>query len=193
MISQIANNSLQEGRLRSRLPTFSSEWIEKIRGSADFLGLNYYTSRLIEVPLAPEGPNPSIERDKMYKRVLKPEWTPSASDWLYSVPEGVGDILRWIKKQYNNPEVMIIENGWSDKGELNDDGRIKYLHDHLQQILDVVLNDECNLKGFSGNCIVLYQVKYENSVNFLLFYHTKILCFTVWSIIDNFEWIRGYT
>lgn len=150
MITQIGNNSLKEGRLHSRLPTLSNEWIEKIRGSADFLGLNYYTSRIIEVPSEPEGPNPSIERDKMYRRKTKPEWIQAASDWLYSVPEGIGDILRWIKSQYNNPEVMIIENGWSDNGELNDDGRIKYLHDHLEQILDAVLNDGCNLQGYSG-------------------------------------------
>lgn len=58
--------------------------------------------------------------------------------------------FRWIKKQYNNVEVMIIENGWSDKGELNDNGRVKYLRDHLEQVLTVVLNNECNLKGYSG-------------------------------------------
>lgn len=94
MISQIANNSKQEGRLRSRLPTFSPYWIEKIRGSADFLGINYYTARMIVVPPEPEGENPSIERDKNYNRVVSPEWEQAASDWLYSVPEGLGDILR---------------------------------------------------------------------------------------------------
>lgn len=39
MRADIANNSIHEGRPRSRLPTFSQEWIEKIRGSSDFLGL----------------------------------------------------------------------------------------------------------------------------------------------------------
>lgn len=60
--------------------------------------------------------------------------------------------------------MIITENGWTDRGELEDNGRIEYLHDHFEQALDVVLNSGCNLKGY-----------------------------TVWSIIDNFEWTRGYT
>lgn len=59
-------------------------------------------------------------------------------------------IFRWIKKEYNNPPVILSEIGWSDTGELNDDGRIEYLRDHLKQALDVVRYDECNLKAFTG-------------------------------------------
>lgn len=33
----------------------------------------------------------------------------------------------WVRVEYNNPEVLITENGWSDEGELQDDGRINYL------------------------------------------------------------------
>lgn len=60
-------------------------------------------------------------------------------------------VFRWIKDEYDDPEVFITENGWSDDGNLDDRGRISYLHDHLQQILEVVLNNECNLKGYTGN------------------------------------------
>lgn len=48
MIDIVGNNSLAEGRPWSRLPKFSEEMIKKLIGSADFLGLNYYTSRLVE-------------------------------------------------------------------------------------------------------------------------------------------------
>lgn len=95
MIQQIANNSLHEGRSRSRLPIFSNTWIEKIRSSADFLGLNYYTSRMIVVNET-VGQNPSIQRDRMYQRQVKNGWTHGHSDWLYSVPSGLGDILRCV-------------------------------------------------------------------------------------------------
>lgn len=94
MIEIIANNSKSEGRTRSRLPTFSPFWIEQIRGSADFFGINYYTSRYVEASQKPTGPNPSINRDRSYERIVKPEWVPSASEWLFSVPEGLRDILR---------------------------------------------------------------------------------------------------
>lgn len=46
--------------------------------------------------------------------------------------------------------MYITENGWSDRGQLEDDDRIQYLRDHLQQIQDVVLNNECSLKGYAG-------------------------------------------
>lgn len=73
-------------------------------------------------------------------------------------------VIRWIKNNYNNVPVIITENGWSDTGELEDNGRIEYYHNHLQQVQDAILNDGCNVKGF-----------------------------TAWSIIDNFEWAMGYT
>lgn len=60
--------------------------------------------------------------------------------------------------------MFITENGWSDDGELEDVGRIEYLRGHLQAVLDALLRDRCNVIGH-----------------------------TTWSIIDNFEWMKGYT
>lgn len=95
MIQQIANNSFHEGRSRSRLPIFSESWIAKIRGSADFLGLNYYTSRMVDGNGHEAiGQSPSIHRDRMYQRKVNNEWRHGHSDWLYSVPNGLGQILR---------------------------------------------------------------------------------------------------
>lgn len=96
MTTQIASNSIREGRTWSRLPVFSEKWIETIKGSADFLGLNYYTARYVELLKTPEGINPSYERDIMMKSIVDPQWKRAASDWLYSVPMGIGDILRYI-------------------------------------------------------------------------------------------------
>lgn len=58
---------------------------------------------------------------------------------------------RWIKNNYDDPEIFIVENGSPDEGGLVDDDRIAYLHDHLKQVLDVVLNDKVNVKGYSGS------------------------------------------
>lgn len=94
MIADIANNSLHEGRSESRLPTFSQEWIDKIRGSSDFLGLNYYTSRFVSMPDDTAKVKPYHRHDKNVKDHIKPEWKQSASAHLYSVPQGLGDVLR---------------------------------------------------------------------------------------------------
>lgn len=60
--------------------------------------------------------------------------------------------------------VIITENGWVDSGELQDDDRVEYYQKHLQQVQNAILNDGCNVKGY-----------------------------TAWSIIDNFEWRNGFT
>lgn len=92
MREQINLNSILESRSRFRLPVFSEYWIEQIRGSADFMGLNYYTSRMVK--LLPTGANPSYDRDRMLSYSVKPEWKKGKSEFLYSVPSGLGDLLR---------------------------------------------------------------------------------------------------
>lgn len=47
---------------------------------------------------------------------------------------------------------------------VNDTERIKYLHDYMSEMLSALHIDGCNIKGYA-----------------------------VWSLIDNFEWARGYT
>jgi len=42
------------------------------------------------------------------------------------VPWGFRKLLNWIAKEYNNPPVLVIENGYSDNGELNDRRRVDY-------------------------------------------------------------------
>lgn len=98
MINDIAVNSMREGRPWSRLPTFSDEWINLIRGSADFFGLNYYTSLIVETPVHPDsvGESPSYERDRNLIIKIDPNWKPSASNWIYYVPQGLGDLLRYV-------------------------------------------------------------------------------------------------
>jgi len=162
MIHDIARNSLREGRRLSRLQPFTGDWLTEIRGAADFLGLNYYSARYIERAPEPEG-EPSWPKDAEFWSYVDPEWKVAISDWLYCVPQGLEGILKWIRRNYNNIEVYITENGWSDDGRLNDDDRIQYMKAHLQAVLNAI-NDGCNVTHF-----------------------------TQWSLIDNFEWLKGYT
>lgn len=59
-------------------------------------------------------------------------------------------ITRWIKTQYGNPEIMLLENGFSDTGELNDFDRVEYFREHLQQILEAINYGGCNVRAYSG-------------------------------------------
>uniref|UniRef100_A0A1B0DA68 Uncharacterized protein n=1 Tax=Phlebotomus papatasi TaxID=29031 RepID=A0A1B0DA68_PHLPP len=160
----VDRNSAKERRAWSRLPAFSPAEIERVKGSADFLGLNYYSARFVEPgKFAEDSTNPSWERDQNLTYMVDPSWRRAKSSWLYMVPEGLKDILLWIKRTYGNPEVIVTENGWSDDGELEDDGRVDYLKGHLQAVSEA-LQEGCNVRGY-----------------------------THWSLLDNFEWMRGYT
>ena len=49
-------------------------------------------------------------------------------------------LLDWIKNRYNNPEVMITENGISDSsGNLDDMTRVYYYKHYINQMLKGVL------------------------------------------------------
>lgn len=187
MIETIASNSVREGRTWSRLPELTETWKSYIKGSADFFSLNYYTSRFINTTNEFDGQRPSWLKDVNLSYSVSPFWPQAKAKWLYSISDGLHGILkyvrrfhlhfcitttgaqvslisRWIKDEYDNPELIITEIGWADDGELNDTGRITFLRDHLKATLKAIHEDGCNVRGF-----------------------------TVWSIIDNFEWLAGFT
>lgn len=43
------------------------------------------------------------------------------------VPDGFLQTLKWIKEEYDDPEIMVTENGFSDYGGTEDLERINYL------------------------------------------------------------------
>ena len=80
------------------------------------------------------------------------------------MPKGFGDIIRKIKEEYNNPQIYIMENGISDFGKsLVDHQRLEYLYAYMSEMLKAILEDRCNVRAY-----------------------------TIWSLLDNFEWERGF-
>lgn len=166
MVDEIAERSKLEGRSFSRLPDVSSTLKDYLRGSSDFFGLNYYTSRLLSIDRHEYALNetlPAWFKDSRSMIEVDISWKRGESVWLYSVPQGLRHLLNWIKDEYDNPPVFITENGWSDKGDLEDPGRIEYFKSHLTAVAQAVNEDKCNIFGY-----------------------------TAWSLLDGFEWNRGY-
>lgn len=75
--------------------------------------------------------------------------------------------------------MIITENGWSDNGEINDTARITYFREHLKQLLDALLNDECNVKGYSGTSLgsnLIYSNKSAKNYIFKIFqFHRSLM------------------
>jgi lactase-phlorizin hydrolase len=163
MRQYIGRKSEQEGREESRLPVFTDEWKELLKGSADFLGLNHYTTELVA---AENRTDIGLYGDQDNRKSFDPDWPESAADWLRVVPFGFRRMLNWIKNTYGNPVVYVTENGFSDEDSagLSDDRRIDYYNSYINNMLKAVVKDGCNVKAY-----------------------------TAWSLMDNFEWARGYT
>lgn len=83
--------------------------------------------------------------------------------------EGIYDLLMYLHKEYKGIKILITENGaaFNDivnrEGRVEDDNRLDYLYRHLQQVHRAIS---------AGVDVAGYYV---------------------WSLMDNFEWARGYS
>lgn len=99
IVETVLANSMREGRRWSRLPQWSEYWRNRVQGSADFLGINYYTSHLVEKANPSKRPvewgqGASILNDLNLIETSNSSWVRAKSSWLYSVPSGIGDLMR---------------------------------------------------------------------------------------------------
>ncbi|KAM7476673.1 hypothetical protein LguiB_023916 [Lonicera macranthoides] len=117
-------------RLGERLPDFTDEQSEMLKGSADFIGLNYYTAKYVAATRCID--------DSTYTN------DPCAylsSEWLYVYPEGIKDILRYGQRMYNNPVIYITENGVDRENQGHDPDdllRRDYHKNHLAWLPKVI-------------------------------------------------------
>lgn len=60
--------------------------------------------------------------------------------------------------------IIITENGLCDQGQIEDYERVSYYNEYLYQVLLAIHEDGCNVKGYFS-----------------------------WTLMDDFEWIDGYS
>ena len=154
-------------RLGERLPSFTEQEREKLKGSSDFFGLNHYTTMIASAEnydggeVSPYG-NGGIAEDQDVHLTVDPKWPLTDMQWAV-VPWGCEKMLRWIAERYDNPPIYITENGCAYAEEDQDRRRIEFLDSYLRACKDAVAAG-VNLKGYF-----------------------------VWSLLDNFEWASGYS
>jgi beta-glucosidase len=99
--------------------------------------------------------------------VSAPGWGRTEMGWGV-FPSGSTAVLLDVKEKYGNPKTYITENGCAfhdapdETGFVADGARINFLRAHLHATLDAI-DAGANLQGYY-----------------------------VWSLMDNFEWARGY-
>eukprot|EP01062_Namystynia_karyoxenos_P066292 TRINITY_DN60252_c0_g1_i1.p1 TRINITY_DN60252_c0_g1~~TRINITY_DN60252_c0_g1_i1.p1 ORF type:complete len:592 (+),score=171.38 TRINITY_DN60252_c0_g1_i1:76-1776(+) len=149
--------------LADRLPEFTAEERKLLKGSADFFGLNSYGA--------------SWATDDQTAPGFMEAWGQTSEDgfpraqsvWLYSVPWGIRKLVNWITRRYSRPAIYVTEGGWSlaasnASAGVVDPERTYYYANYTSSLLAAVNEDGVDLRGYYA-----------------------------WSLMDNFEWERGYT
>jgi len=162
-------------RVGDRLPAFTAEQSEALKGSADFLGVNAYTTMLAEdTSSEAEHKIGYFDHDRAIAETADPAWPQGSVSWFYKVPEGFRGLLALLGRTYPGMPLIVTENGAAAPGEddpsvplaqrLDDTWRVDYLNRYLTKAKEAIELDGVNLKGYF-----------------------------VWSLLDNLEWSDGYS
>ncbi|GJJ14656.1 Beta-glucosidase 1B [Clathrus columnatus] len=154
--------------LGSRLPSFTPEEMEVVRGSSDFYGMNTYTTNLIKA-----GGIDEFQGFSQYT-FTRADGTQLGTQahcaWLQIYPEGFRQLLNYLWRRYQHP-IYVTENGFAVKDEnskpldetLQDDDRVEYFEGATRSLLEAINEDGVDIRSYFG-----------------------------WSFLDNFEWADGY-
>jgi beta-glucosidase len=162
----------------SRLPSFTNDESELVKGSLDFIGIIYYADATVK-------DNPDSLKMELRDFTLDTAATvtiqiPATSTEIVfpSDPWGLKSVLEYIRKGYGNPPVYIYENGLPTlrNSSLDDSSRIEYLQAHIGGVLEALRNgsntrgyfvwsflDVLELFGFNKLGYGLYYVDFDDS------------------------------
>uniref|UniRef100_A0AAY4DK00 Lactase n=1 Tax=Denticeps clupeoides TaxID=299321 RepID=A0AAY4DK00_9TELE len=152
----------------ARLPAFTESERKRIQGTADFFGLNHYTSYLVSQVNG--GCLPGLNNVGDFQTHVDPAWPPTVSSSIYSVPWGLRRLLNYISDEYTSVSgvpIYITGNGVPtgyNTNLLNDTQRVDFLKKYINEALKAI-----NLDGVS------------------------VERFTVQSLMDGFEGPQGYS
>ena len=166
--------SVMRERVGARLPQFTPEERALVKGSADFLGLNHYST--LYASARPPAANADIggngnggmSADQDVYLSTDPGWEQTDLQWNI-VPEGFRKLLNWIAVRYPGYPIYVTENGCACNEPdvfraLDDDQRCRFLLLYTDAMAAAVLEDRVDVRGY--------------------------FC---WSLMDNFEWAHGYS
>uniref|UniRef100_A0ACD5XC65 Uncharacterized protein n=1 Tax=Avena sativa TaxID=4498 RepID=A0ACD5XC65_AVESA len=161
--------------LGEMLPSFSSEDRRKLSYKLDFIGINHYTTLYVQDCMFSECPVGLETQHALVALTGERDGVPigpaTAMHMLYVVPYGIEKTITYITKRYNNLPMIIAENGCPQgrgnytnvEAWLNDRDRIEYLDSYLTKVAESIRNG-ADVRGYF-----------------------------IWSLVDNFEWLYGYT
>ncbi|XP_056686956.1 beta-glucosidase 22 isoform X2 [Spinacia oleracea] len=157
----------------SKIPVFTKNESELVKGSFDFIGINYYYIMGVRdnsMSLT------TVQRDlyaDMAAQWIDLDTVAPPEEFIYPIePWGLERVLEHYKEVYQNPPIFIHENGQvaSYTTSINDPFRVEYLHDYIGILLNAVRNGS-NTKGyFVWSLLDVYELLFDFDYTFGLYY-----------------------
>jgi len=163
-------------RCGDRLPSFTKEEKQLIKGTSEFFGLNHYSTAYVSHPVGKaksksmwgNEQSGGYFDDQEVVMTDDPRWARTDMEWAV-VPWGLKKMCEFIQQEYS-PEggIIVTENGCAVKDDdvaaaQNDTFRVNYYRDYLAQ-LHRAIEGGADVRGYFA-----------------------------WSLMDNFEWALGYS
>ena len=141
-----AKKFFEENNIKLEMGEDDIEILKKY--TVDFVSFSYYSSRCTTTD---EKMLQNLSQTNIFHSIENPYLEKSEWGWAID-PIGLRVTLNQIYDRYQKP-VFIVENGLCandtlENGEVNDDYRIKYLRDHIEQMIKAV-NDGVELMGYT--------------------------------------------
>jgi beta-glucosidase len=142
-------------------PQWPAADLDLIRQPLDYIGVNYYTRNVVKAePLAwPVFAAPVRQKQATYTEMA----------WEV-FPQGLTDVLLWLKQRFGNPRIYVTENGaaFYDPPQVPAEGvqdslRVEYFKQHIRAVREAI-RQGADVRGYFA-----------------------------WSLFDNFEWSLGYS
>jgi beta-glucosidase len=144
-------------------PAVRPEDLDRIARPIDFLGVNYYRPTYVRADPDDQLGVETLSPDALARR----GFTITEMGWPVD-PSGLQDLLHRLSADYAPPSIYITENGAAFPDQrsgtrIADEERVNFFHGHLRAV-HAALDNGVPLDGYFA-----------------------------WSLLDNFEWERGYT
>nr|Q7XPY5.2 PUTATIVE PSEUDOGENE: RecName: Full=Putative beta-glucosidase 15; Short=Os4bglu15 [Oryza sativa Japonica Group]CAE03399.2 OSJNBa0004N05.23 [Oryza sativa Japonica Group] len=159
--------------LSSNLPKFTPEEKKLLQNKVDFIGINQYTAIYAKDCIySPCALNTYEGNALVYTTGVRNGakiGKPTAFSTYFVVPESIESAVMYVNGRYKDTTIYITENGYSQHSDtnmedlINDVERVNYLQGYLKYLSSAVRKG-ANVGGYF-----------------------------MWSLIDNFEWVFGYT